>query len=93
MADGPGEAHQVARFVSVHVPGKKQTDRKAHHLNSVQRLESFLRKFPYLRGLAWRLADDGEKSPLVILDCVTVAHQRAGFLWPFLRARFICRRN
>jgi hypothetical protein len=87
MADGPGEAHQVARFVSVHVPGNKRTSRNADYINGSQRLEIFLRKYPYLRGLAHRLAHNGESRPLVILDRVTAFHERAGPFWPYLKTK------
>ena len=90
MNDGPGEAHQIARFVSVGVPGNKRTSRKAHHQNVLQRLGSFLAKFPNFTGLAWRLANEGH-DPLFILERVTAHREKAGIFWPFVKTRFFPR--
>jgi hypothetical protein len=88
MPDGPGEAHQVARFVSVFVSGKRRTGIAAHEGNGRQRVESFLRKFPNLREIAAKWAvEDGVTDPWVILRRLNKLHEQAGFMTPFLRLR------
>jgi hypothetical protein len=90
MPDGPGEAHQVARFASVFVPGKKRTGRVAHEINCRQRVESRLREFPNLREIAAKwMTEDGVTNSWTILSRLDRLCGQAGFLTPFITLRQI----
>lgn len=85
MADGPGAPHQIARFASKAVSSAKRASKNANFTNGKQAFQSFLDKFPYLRPLAMPMAEDGlQRHFWIILDRIKAAHERVGFLWPFV---------